>query len=1153
MPGESVLASVESGTSAAPARGRDGVEGAADHPSAIWLFLMDTGSPAGYRPGAAARFCRWTLPSSMCLPFGYFPDSPSPASSMRIRSRLLQRLLCAALATSIPALAQVPAITLQPLPTTAIAGQTATFTVGAGGTAPLSYEWWRDGASLGTTNTPSYTTAPTSLADSGAKFHVWVRNHSGIAASVTATLTVDPVAPCSFATWASAIADPAQRNPAATPFGDGVPNLVKYAAGQPANRPANAPPARLLAGDGGWSFRYTRARHATGIATAAERSALLAAGTWNAVPAALVADDGVCETWEAPAAPGTDARAFYRLNIAAVANEQPRITAQPQPVAVVAGQTATFGVTVAGTEPFAYQWRRNGRPIPGATAATLTVPAVGLGDRGAVYTVVVRSEAGTVTSSAATLHVQLQHPFLLFSAGDLPELRARRTASAIQQAYWNYHLADARTYPPPAATTGAGQDIRRYADRLLTLALVQLLDPDQPYNARFREYFFTMLRYANWDDPANPFNNGELTVSHFLVALALAYDWHFEQFSAEEKAEIQTRLARYTDTLLLNSYLRVRDPRDWAKLGTLLNNHSWITNGAAAAVAIALSPELPESRWKPWLDRSETNLANILRILPADGVSPEGATYHSYGLSNLILWLEMRDRYHGTRTMETNLHLQNAARYQLYSVLPGGADNYGGPAPFGDCLASKAESPRTLHAWLARRGADPHAQWAAQSLDWVYRAWPALLWYDAAQPAADPGTLPTWRLFPEKGLFVWRSSWANDAVYFSLKCGPYEGGHEHPDAGHFILERAGVPYFTDERYSYLKLSDDHNLLLVDGQGQRGEGVQWMTVQNPTTRGRIPVCLAEADYFDLLADPSPRYGQLPLQSWQREVLGFLPGLFVVRDEIRTTTATDLDLLLHSYRTAAPPDRNSDLLWLPHVAENPWAGTAPGRWSLAPRDGAATLHLAELSAPGWAPTLEASWHVPATKFDTGAYNGDFVSYQRGYRLRRRQHGTAATSIQAFWFASAEAGATRLTVDGGEGVAIAVPGSANLTILWPHAGQTATSGEFAAAAAMVGRRRDQPSLFGRAVTHFAEGPQLLVHADVPIDLFARLEHTPDATAPAFARITASSTADILLHCPARPANLAVDGAPHAVEWADGLLHLRLAAGSSRIEVSY
>ncbi|MCE2646300.1 MAG: immunoglobulin domain-containing protein, partial [Burkholderiaceae bacterium] len=53
----------------------------------------------------------------------------------------------------------------------------------------------------------------------------------------------------------------------------------------------------------------------------------------------------------------------------------PSITAQPAAVSVTEGQTAAFSVTATGTAPLAYQWRRNGADIAGATAATYSLAA----------------------------------------------------------------------------------------------------------------------------------------------------------------------------------------------------------------------------------------------------------------------------------------------------------------------------------------------------------------------------------------------------------------------------------------------------------------------------------------------------------------------------------------------------------------------------------------------------------------------------------------------------------------------------------------------------------------------------------------------------------------------------------------------------------
>ena len=99
---------------------------------------------------------------------------------------------------------------------------------------------------------------------------------------------------------------------------------------------------------------------------------------------------------------GTDSSPASQDNPTAVA---PSITAQPQNITVTAGQTASFSVTATGTAPLAYQWRRSGNAIAGATAASYTTAATSAADSGAAFSVVVTNSAGTVTSGNAILTV----------------------------------------------------------------------------------------------------------------------------------------------------------------------------------------------------------------------------------------------------------------------------------------------------------------------------------------------------------------------------------------------------------------------------------------------------------------------------------------------------------------------------------------------------------------------------------------------------------------------------------------------------------------------------------------------------------------------------------------------------------------------------
>ncbi|HFD79166.1 MAG TPA: hypothetical protein ENK05_02075 [Gammaproteobacteria bacterium] len=93
----------------------------------------------------------------------------------------------ATLVVTVPATA--PVILTQPSDSTVDEGDTATFQVNADGSAPLSYQWQRDGVDIPGANAPSYTTPVLSVGDD-ALFAVVVSNSAGSVRSRDAILSV---------------------------------------------------------------------------------------------------------------------------------------------------------------------------------------------------------------------------------------------------------------------------------------------------------------------------------------------------------------------------------------------------------------------------------------------------------------------------------------------------------------------------------------------------------------------------------------------------------------------------------------------------------------------------------------------------------------------------------------------------------------------------------------------------------------------------------------------------------------------------------------------------------------------------------------------------------------------------------------------------
>lgn len=89
--------------------------------------------------------------------------------------------------------------------------------------------------------------------------------------------------------------------------------------------------------------------------------------------------------------------------------EPPVIEEHPVSQTVQVGQSATFRVSAAGTEPLNYQWYKDGEPIEGAVESEYTVEGATPGDEGG-YSVMVYNDAGEISSDPAMLTVIEPNP-----------------------------------------------------------------------------------------------------------------------------------------------------------------------------------------------------------------------------------------------------------------------------------------------------------------------------------------------------------------------------------------------------------------------------------------------------------------------------------------------------------------------------------------------------------------------------------------------------------------------------------------------------------------------------------------------------------------------------------------------------------------------
>ena len=261
--------------------------------------------------------------------------------------------------------ATAPSFTTQPASQSVTVGNSVTFTSAASGSPAPTYQWRKDGTNIaGATNT-SFTIASVTAGDAGT-YTVMATNSAGSATSNGATLTVTAAA-----TAPAFTTQPASQ----TVTAGGSVTFTAAASGSP-------------------TPTYQWRKDGTNITGATNTSFTIASVT---------AGDAGTYTVTATNSAGsaTSNGATLTVTAAAVA---PTLTTQPANLTVNAGDAATFTVAADGSPTPAFQWRKDGVNIAGATTATYTIASATTGDAG-TYTAVATNSAGSVTSNGATLTV----------------------------------------------------------------------------------------------------------------------------------------------------------------------------------------------------------------------------------------------------------------------------------------------------------------------------------------------------------------------------------------------------------------------------------------------------------------------------------------------------------------------------------------------------------------------------------------------------------------------------------------------------------------------------------------------------------------------------------------------------------------------------
>ncbi len=382
---------------------------------------------------------------------------------------------------------------------------------------------------------------------------------------------------------------------------------------------------------------------------------------------------------------------------------------------------------------------------------------------------------------------------------------------------------------------------RRCVQRVLVLATAYHLTGDKKYAARAQKEMLAAARFRDWN-PAHFLDVGEMT-----FALAIGYDWLYDQLDEPSRQEIRAAIVekglRVPFETKFNAWVRSK------------NNWGQVCHGGLTSGALAVMDEEPELAART-IESALKNVPLSMAAYAPQGSYPEGPGYWSYGTSYNVLLIACLESALGKDFgLTTAPGFSETGAYPALVCGPSGLF-------FNYADGSAKRTPEPVRLWFASRFERPDwlvgekEFWAQQlgepgslTLERSKQLMPlALIWMkDSA--AAGPVKMPlNWSPGGSVPISIFRSSWTDPrATFVGVKAGLHTANHRHLDAGTFVLDSDGARWATDlgaegyygiesrnmklwaqeqnaDRWNIFRLNNfSHNTLVIDAKLQVAGG------------------------------------------------------------------------------------------------------------------------------------------------------------------------------------------------------------------------------------------------------------------------------------------------------------------------------------------
>ncbi|MBR4171258.1 MAG: heparinase II/III family protein [Kiritimatiellae bacterium] len=482
--------------------------------------------------------------------------------------------------------------------------------------------------------------------------------------------------------------------------------------------------------------------------------------------------------------------------------------------------------------------------------------------------------------------------------------------------------------------------------RISTLAMTYRLYGGDAYLKRAQEELLAVAHFSDW----NP--SHFLDVAEMSLAVAIGYDWLYNELETNAREEIAAGLTRHG----IQTSLRSSDGW-WVRAG---NNWGQVCHAGLIAASLALAERDTDSAITV-VHRAVINLPRPMSVYAPDGCYPEGPGYWSYGTDFNVIAIDLFEKCLGTDFGLASLpgFRETGSYLDRVTGPSGNTFNYadGGTGRGTNCaiwwFAKRFTSPE-LVAYFEHDAYLAHVQRKKKVSEdkGGNRLFPlTLFWLQPIPAGLQPKTPLLWNSGGPQPITIQRSSWDNNTAFFvGIKAGSPSGNHGHMDGGSFVLDAAGIRWAYDlggenyykiesrkmrlwdmrqdsDRWRVYRLAtDSHNTLMINGCQQRVKGAAKVTsCEQAGDSQRV-----ELDLSDLYTNATKvvRSGTLDTRTRTYTLTDTLAGLHL-GDTVRWAMVTH----------AKPTIRGDELL----LEENEKRllltaqTTTPSKWEVAPAEG------------------------------------------------------------------------------------------------------------------------------------------------------------------------------------------------------------------------